>query len=135
MFLPIPDAELRPGDFNLKIGRYLYRRVPKVPGVHRFIETRNYTDVRGGARHGLALMAVIRWCWDCGLSDERAGETCTGDGAGRDGHGEFAAAHNRRHCLHPRGQRVFHADGGRYCGRCGATLPSEQATPQPEAVV
>lgn len=85
----IPDADLRPEDYNLKIGRYLAANVPKLPGEHRFITTTQ--------TYGPAVIAEIRWCWDCGVSDHRAPERCTFDETVRDSWGEMAAANNRHH--------------------------------------
>lgn len=43
-------------------------------------------------------------------------------------HREDAA---RGACAHPRAQRVFHADGRRQCGRCGAELERDAPTQGP----
>lgn len=48
---------------------------------------------------------------------------------------ELVKAIDRLDCEHPRAQRAFHMDGRRECARCGAELPAEEPTPEPEPSV
>jgi hypothetical protein len=84
---PIPDDDLTPDDFNLRVSRYMARNVPKQPGEHRWKVT-TYT-ING------EVVASIRWCHDCGLSDHHAPDRCTHLGKGDDGWAEMVAAHRR----------------------------------------
>lgn len=67
----VPDSELKAQDYNLKISRFMEKNFPKVEGEHRFISTAWTIDHVGGE-----LMADVRWCYDCGTDDERAGSVC-----------------------------------------------------------